>query len=727
MANFAPTSEIQTPSDEDWRARPITPDRSMADLFSGITEGVKGVAQVGESMVKHDLYNQIYDTVSQANYSRISNTLDNMNPGGATNPELDGARATIGKMTTARQQGKMNDAQYWAGINVKAKELRARFPDSNQDIDEMFNQVTGAHTIESKLNQAVENSYYAGSQGKADSQKKWIDENFNKVADILAVTAPGSVEHFYELPQDKQISLLSGALKVKGQRDVLSADNIRLEHDTKMGAANKDDAKSVYSKTANQTVSEFMQGIAHTTGQDSSSLVKNIDLFANGGKPPTPEQSTAISQQLAQVKIALQQKFMQLRLQGGFDNMEGPDQEKIEQAAMAPLDKIIDLVNGGHYDLANAALHANNIAEQTDIATVRKAVTGLGRAGAVAKIGGPNAISTLTALPPKMQEQVTAVISKGFGTDVGAGNVSHDQVFNSIQADEKLSPAQKTAALTGVIDQGLAVQKSSDVSAKATKDYVAKNFANGGSGMQQVWEGASDKGKHNLFLSLTDPALGDNILKTNDPKTVNNYRDWVTDKFTSLPAARQGVGRIAEAFTKNNQDGVNYRYNPSLYRFEVVPPRVNVSQNVAGSPQVINSDARTQNAIASQAIAPFNDELQRLGIFLKHSGVDPNGPDGIAHVLGGMGLHGTNAEAAQRAIGESQLRKAMKPIGSENKEPEPDLIRPSSVGDLKNEKGATGTVIPDNAEKGADGSWYVPDAEHKGKYIKLEHKPKDAE
>ena len=638
MANFAPEPQIQTPQDEDFRARPISPNRSSAALFQGAAEITKGVATAGYDIAKQGMYDTIWN-VNEVQSDKFGvgtqGALDAIGGRAAAgtgngrsyedHPELANAASNLDKLKAAREQGVIKTDLYWASINTKAKELRARYPDWDQEIDQMFNEVTGNNTIGGRERAIVEQKAYDAANSK-DPQEKFQEEQLNKYGYIYEELFPGSTAEWQNYPPEKRAQLTSAVLRTKGTRDQLAAESHLLVEANQAGKDTKNIAVNLFSRNLNQVVNEKVNTITHTAGLNDKLLTDNISLLADPNKPPTPEQIQGISLGMSRLITDTQAQFLKLRQQPGFEQLNATDFEKEETAALAPLKAIQKEIDGGNFDMAARYATGMKVQVDYDSTAAAKANTYLRGLQVAEKIGGQAGATLFTA---RYSNELVAAIGQGFTAGLTSAQTGISDLVATVNADAKLSPAQKSEAITKTLDNSINTLKDPKTDPKSVAAFIKKNM---GDDAGKEWGLAGTAGKQKLYNRLISPDFQDKVIKTNDPETIETYRKFMTDQFQSLPNIRAQAGTIATILNAHDPSSAAYVFNPSLMRFDTVPRPGNNND-----PKDF-TDRRQQQETAAAAIKDFNLSLQQVGVFLKKTGVDPRSPDGIPRILQGLGI-----------------------------------------------------------------------------------------
>lgn len=716
MASFAPPSEIQTPNDEDNRARPIAPNRATADIFSGLSEGVRTGLAAADQGIKHELYNTVGDALEVTNAQFHRSVPDALAGGGAgggpvsgpSNPEIEKARTDIDRMTIARNQGMLDDAHYWAKIQVQAKMLRARYPDWNEEIDQMFNEQTGSHTLQGKLSAAIERQD-ADRASKVDPEQKFIQEAYKTHASEIEKVMPGEGARFFHRPTDQQWKILSGVMQVDGQKKINEAKKVDLETQEQQDKADNTQTVSVLSDGLRNIVQSHLFGLGATSGSDMVSIIKGM---SQPGVNATPEQLDQARQLALQQKTSILEDFLKERNSNkAYSKLSDADFKKVADEAIKPFEdfeKILDTGKEG-ISLATRALADYNQGIQQGSLSLMKSSENVRGFVLADKMGG----STLAQLySTHIGEERMTSIGISLATGGAAGLMSGADDINAqakrLNEDTKLSKSDKQQGYTGALDKAVAFMSDPRTDPRTIQTFVTKNMTNKGQGMNDAWAGMGPEGKNNLFNKLTSDDFVKAVIKAGN-NTTADYRDWMKDKFISLPGVKGAADEITESNKSNNPFNVRYKFNPTFGKFEVIPPTATGS---TGASPMWRQEA-TQ--AAEQKIASFNKSFQHLSEFMKKTG---NYPDGLDRVFEEMKMNGATDPSGIEYL----MKNAKRSAGQAAPPPETEDEKAKRIlGSKMDSTESVGNVLPEGAIKANDGNHYVPDPNRPGRYMRVDH------
>lgn len=656
MAQFNPSPGIAQVPDED-RIAPIPGNQSMDTLFSGIG---RAVGQVGDALTglakgaDADIMNSIQKTaddiltVKNDQFGVGVAGAMNMTPGASQNqgqplpPALQATQAQAQKAQAAYAQGAINSATYWATMNMAAKDIRAAYPGYNAEVDQIFNNITGTHTLAGHLREAVDEQMknQQGGQQKVDNE---INTKFMADLPYISMFDPTAATRFTTMTRDEKLGLVAKAAQFQGQEKMTTAQQGQLELQAKTGAATKTQAISLYGTQTNQIVNLALNAATASTGADAKSLTQQVNLFANPANKPTPDQVTAIDQGLNSLDARVTQQFMDLRNQyGGTQTGILPeDMEKAETAARAPFVAIRNMVHNGDYGAANYALQSQKMAVERDSQALYKSNEFFREAVLLGKM---NLNSMLPYWGYANGSAVVGSLTPGFASKVlyDAQGGTIDAANAPVTSDPKLDPKDKTGAFTGGVNYTLDNIIQGRVQDQDVAGFANRNFTNHGAGFAASWSAMTDDGREKFFDRLASPGVQAAILKTGDPAAVNAYRSWMMDQMGSLKSVGGVAGDITKANTSGNTSGVTYSYNPSINQLQVNAPVADTPERraqygAAGDPTIAIN-------VAKQNAAKFNVHLANIATFMKSEGVDPNGPDGIPHLFRNLQMQGNGID-----------------------------------------------------------------------------------
>lgn len=563
MASFAPQAEIQVPQDELFRSRPLSSDKSLATLFKTATEAVSGAGSYLYNSAKEDIWNQVDQTVTGINESQpgFRSALDragndNLSQVLSSNPTLASSYTELSKNKTALDQGVMDRSMYWAKMTIAAKELRSKYPGWNQDISEMFNNLTGAHTLEGHLNSAVE-AENANRADKLDKRTQVLWQTFNRLQDDMNNLSPdtrriaGGIANG-DIPIDSAVATqgLQAASAWRGQKDSISIELQKLALAKAQGEKVSTDASLLYSRD----VTSDVKGVIDAVPPFSNG--KSVLSFLGSMKPNDPNAVPMIAQfgsWLEVQKAQLAAKFADKRDTYLKLGMSTEQLDRIEDSQLRPLDSLISLTGGKDPVLLAAA--GNQWKATVDRQAILLAETSpvFLRMAAAGKVS-PELASVVTMHDPTLGAAITKLISGG----------TADAAKTRLEDDPGRDPKEAHAIVADAIGRTVDLISRYQINGDEAVNFIKNNFTIEKDGFNKFYTDLTDTGKQQFFETVTRPIFQEAVLKADkgSPGLASTYAAWVSARFETLPAIATIEGTIAQNQDARPNSQVTYDYDP---------------------------------------------------------------------------------------------------------------------------------------------------------------------
>lgn len=611
MASFAPQTEIQVPQDELFRSRPLQSDKSLATLFKTASDAVSGVGTHLYNAAKEDIWNQADAIVTGINESQpgFQSALDrsgndNLRQIMSTNPTLASSYAELGKNKTALDQGVMDRSMYWAKMTIAAKELRSKYPGWNQDISDMFNSLTGVHTLEGHLNSAVEQEN-ATKAGAADKRTSVLWQTFNRLQDDMRQNpdtykvAQGVSNGTIPIDSDLNIQSMGATSAWRGQKDGIALKLQEINLKKAQGEQVATEASSLY---------------AQDNSTDIQSVINSVPPFANGKsvlsflstmKPDDPNTIPMISQfgsWLGTQRASLAAKFNENRNKYRSLNMTDAQFQNIEDSELKPIDDLISLTGGKDPTLLAAAGQQwkATVSRQSLILSEQSPV--FLRMAAAGNIS-PELAQWVAMNDPTLGAALTKIITGG----------TVDETTKTLGMDKGRSPSEAHAIAAQAIDKTVDLISRYQINGPEAINFIKKNFTVERDGFDKFYQDLHADGKQQFFETVTRPIFQEAVLKADkeSPGLASTYAAWVSSKFETLPAIATIQGTIAESQGADPKNKITYGYDPMRGGITVAfPPGYQGIRFGVGRQMV------------QEEVSKFNVALSNMGSLYDKMGLD---------------------------------------------------------------------------------------------------------
>lgn len=541
MATFNEDPGVANAQDWTGASRGINTNRAMETLFEGLGSAVVGAAGTADVAIQKNIKQDVRDVFGEQNaaygldeaagYGTAPNSS-------AIPPDLADAKDRFSRMANARAQGKLSESHYWSMLATQAKRMRAKYPGYQDQIDQIFQDVTGAVPANA-LQRSLQNDYDAELRSRQESGSDIEKEILKRSAEI------GQTEFadYFQNPSKyagREREVLSAGIALEASDKKISSENLRLSQADAINKLNDRDAKQVYAQNASEFVMRQLTASTSAIGFDAASwMQRGMEAKAKGTL--TPEVKNQLIGELQSARFNVEQQMNQMELQNGWTGkIPASDRQAIREEAMSTFKLLDDAVKNDNYGLAAWASIASKDRKLDNEETFKKYVKGAA------------VLEVLQTLSPAMAEYyarsvggyegIMATVLPGLEMQVASGKISFSEAIKDIDAS-KLSGQQRSDMATKAITTLKESFNNPDFTDQNVRDFVTKNFSGNefASMIGQFDEGDAVE----LYNLWTTPDVVDRIAKVNDPKLLQDYAAVVYDQFDNIPHIKNLLPAIA--------------------------------------------------------------------------------------------------------------------------------------------------------------------------------------
>lgn len=664
--NYSPTNDpnymgaLKEPSRFDFNG-----GQKYDNLFSGLTEGVKGIVSSADELIKGLIKSDVYEGVDKLRGAQGVDVDAKTAAGGGTagqapnatvfrgtpGPDATGGSGGAGgsdpmaankppnqeaiagdyaRIKAAYDQGKISDRNYYAQLEVMNRSLRSRYPGYREEVDAMVHSVTGVVPANALRKAVLTDLQSAQSNADAltkERQKMLMANPEYFPADAMKREAAGNPYSMAELYSFKQPRVIE-------QEQVKDA-KARLELKSARGSAASTDALQVANLAMGRVTNTILNNASNN--QSAAAFMKKVTDYQAQGKVLSPEEQQQMLAQYQQLKYqaraAMEAVFNEPLTPGSKMTLRGAinDQGKVTQlidAQMAPFDMIEKGLTDNNLGLINVSLNATKNMQNADLKQAYEKSGYLRAVTAIRAAGGDELIKQLATRPEtglasegaKSVLQIFKTLNLTAGQHSQSGTTSWEEQFKTLG---DLPDGKKPATIKQFVNDRVSELTDPSVPA-ALKANAAKvafspenvNFLN----KFQAKDGTQAK----LFAQLVSPAVTKSMMTLRDTSPEGkqiweNYSKWALNNFMgTFKQAADGVNSTPD------RPWISVNWNPNAKQFEVTPTEAGVKANsgIPGSAgaSLINLIEGRLNSGTITAVERMNQGIKAIAPVLEANG-----------------------------------------------------------------------------------------------------------
>lgn len=334
MAEFNP--QLPQPSIPDWTNAPgrLIDGSGVGDIFAK-------VAVVAADTYKNEkekaVANELY---ASADAAAEAGRLDSLASSGNIPPDIAKSMDKAALYKKAFENGNYSDTTFYTKMDVWAKEMKSKYPQYRDLIDQQLGRVMGRTPANMELDSARK-MYEDDLQARSASASK--DQTF--LSEHSEFLSQDEVVQFQTGTDETKQRLKTKAIILKGDKARLQSEWNQLEQNSKAGAL---EAGPVLSQTVANIQREFYLGAIDKGGGSLQSLRQTIARMREGGF--TPEETAQAEALINDAKVNLQQKWVAATTTPGENGKSLQDyfasDPSVWNAQKAKLDEMVGSLDG---------------------------------------------------------------------------------------------------------------------------------------------------------------------------------------------------------------------------------------------------------------------------------------------------------------------------------------------------------------------------------------------
>ena len=599
------------------------PTMDVSGFFKGIGDLFTESATVRDNNNQKDIEDRIRsetevsnDIVTNGQYS--AQTAANA-PSDQLPPDLNKSFDRLSTLNNAYQQGKVNEAAYWARLNAVAKELRVKYPNYDSIIDQKFSSITG-HVPGNRLRDQLISDADARNKNQSTLEKerradmdRWATAGVlhPQYRELYAQGEEGWAkiqDHAYRFQQQdaqKKRILQNWEMKKKGGE--LEQDEVYRQTNTMI----QNHVDNIFKTSFDSVSKDGMQGFLEL-------INKAKDPNSPGGTVVTDAEMQQVTQVMAQVKAGVMASVDSI-LHTADKNLGNAspasyftDRKRVDdlmQSARDRVNTIEDLVTNKQYGLLvwNKAMMDNMLTADSLDAQKRDEFTR--RIMRLRQTLGDQAVNFY--LQGHIKELNKAVDVRTLGDAVTGAAADGKPVSETLT--ERKASANATKA---TISASVGVLTDTKTSAPVRTNMIKSLF---GERNNDFLTKFSSGEQAQVYGKLVNPSVSQAVReasKTN-PKLWANYKNWATT--SALPAISRGAIKSLDSIQAQSGGNISFKFDGTKF----------VMENKGMTPDTKRTSYQGQldEMFRMSAMTPLNDLNSILGAYksvLEAEGSDVN-------------------------------------------------------------------------------------------------------
>ena len=545
------------------------PTMDVSGFFKGIGDLFTESATVRDNNNQKDIEDRIRsetevsnDIVTNGQYS--AQTAANA-PSDQLPPDLNKSFDRLSTLNNAYQQGKVNEAAYWARLNAVAKELRVKYPNYDSIIDQKFSSITG-HVPGNRLRDQLISDADARNKNQSTLEKerradmdRWATAGVlhPQYRELYAQGEEGWAkiqDHAYRLQQEdaqKKRILQNWEMKKKGGE--LEQDEVYRQTNTMI----QNHVDNIFKTSFDSVSKDGMQGFLEL-------INKAKDPNSPGGTVVTDAEMQQVTQVMSQVKAGVMASVDSI-LHTADKNLGNASPASyftdlkrvndLRQSALDRVNSIEDLVVNKQYGLLvwNKAMMDNMLTADSLDAQKRDEFTR--RIMRLRQTLGDQAVNFY--LQGHIKELNKAVDVRTLG-DAVTGAAADGKPVSETLTERKAS----ASATKATINASVGVLTDAKTSAPVRTNMIKSLF---GERNNDFLTKFSSGEQAQVYGKLVNPSVSQAVReasKTN-PKLWDNYKNWATT--SALPAISRGAIKSLDSIQAQSGGNISFEFNGTQF------------------------------------------------------------------------------------------------------------------------------------------------------------------
>lgn len=643
---------------------PPKADTSAGNLLGNVGDLFKDKIVADDKIIKQRVREEVTEGVDRVRGEHGVDAVAKMQAGVVDKPlpeEIAAAGDELDKLTQARRSGRLKDSHYWGRVETIARQVRHRYPGYREHVDNVIADLTGT-TPANRIIQELEQEARAGATSEEKAHDYWLKQASQEgvAGDYVQRKQMGKP---YSTDELIQVTSLAREKKLK-------IENIKSDLATRKSTNEvvTTEAKRGFASELHFGFNTMMKSVTSPFGKNYQEFQENVARMRSAGdtRPYSEQEQTQLRQMWAtQIRApalawARDAAYKDLPGRPGVNwaslIVDGKEVEDVLKGFEKQLQMTEDaMVNKDWGILTANAARTEAIQHSDHLAALLgpdgdfwRSVENLKR------MAGPNyvALNILNSSEdlPKMSRAIRDRSIIGMATE--------GKPIKEAFEDGKKANAGKEYYRT-VIKDSLGVLQNPAASPAIVKNTATALFGPKNEGFLGM---VSDP--HTLYMTMaSDPRVIDNIYKTGDRATIENYKNWVTSNFTGVMTS---AGNEANNIVLNRRYQ-QLEYDPKSFSFRIIqtgrPPTIGRD----GVPTPVDLAEKFVNEPAAKAaVDKLNLGIQGVVNMIKKDGGDPT-------------------ETVTKLIENLKIDTSKTKVG-----PDMETLWDSAVGGLKNFLGAQG-------------------------------------
>ena len=608
----------------------LIPDTGAATAIKGLTTLTEGVAATADYGIQQNIRKDVNDIFSVTNAaSGLDEQVGYATAPNATSipPELKGTKDAFARFVQARDAGKISDSHYWSLLTTSMKEMKAKYPGYGEQIDNIYQDVTGHKPAVALRNSLMQD--YNQMQSQQASQQNKTEQHLWDMREEIQQTHPGFFAN-REAYAGKEGEVLSDALKVSSQRQAEQAEVTKLNLLSNQKKLTNEMASESYAKTVESTVQRNLDSKMNELvgGQEFSSL-----LEATTKGPPDPQTLETLNAHLNALEANTRMDINRLSSEDYVLNIPPQDRQAIENKALERIGFIKQLLTDKDTGSAFYYARLNKTVEDRNLNIVRDKIPGMAEVMAT-----PPELRQSWLVMNKGGSDLIQKLVPGFLTSTFGGSQSVNSIMDGINGEKSLSGAEKANVATGYIQKIEQTFADRALDDQHVVNFVESNFAKDNPDASQIMSKIAPEDRWKVYKTLTSPVIIDRIAKTGNKDAINFYTSWARSAFDDIPNVTTALANISADLGRYSLaiDGKSHQVMavPSEGTLKNAQKEASLSQTgtiglgrVPGfneMPSDPNVFVKRDIDRANKTLTPINTSLTNLMYLFQKAGMNPD-------------------------------------------------------------------------------------------------------
>lgn len=557
MADFYSPQSLEKPADYTRDSQGYKADTSKGTLFEGLGNLIGGAAKSIANDINLGLRAVATKDVDQIqDFFILSDRVDKTGKK-ALPSDIEQAAEKNSLLRDAVKAGRTSQSTYWMMLDASARELRARFPGFREEIDNIYQDTTGAIPANKVVAEAFQKR--ASGASTEDKELKYQEHLAQKEGnpDYLAALETGTklslseltksnTKHLYSITNEKRLEQRINLGKAKTEEGYREADKV---------------ARPLLLDGVDRGASLILNK-AGITGDSLNTLSDKMLTDINAGKEINPVDKQALAANVVQLRNAANQDFDERmtrvrKTEDGqayrlIDVLNNEQRAQYRKEHKERVDQWLEPFAKGDVTMLSLQKIFNEASEEQGAGSVYRRNDWVPKMKAMQQALGSQLANTYMASDQTVVTSAGKLTLNSVFGDMFHHKVGVDQMFKSVEE----------ARRNGHIDDAEAKRVNNDISRKLSgmlqdksinpkvSSEIAERVFGGDIGTNWFSNVGNATDRRAIYQRFTDPRVAERVLSSGNAEVRNNYKLWVDQYGTN--EIRTFADNASSQFVKGN-------------------------------------------------------------------------------------------------------------------------------------------------------------------------------